>query len=156
MSLSRAMTAVPRDTLLELCSGNSHAVELIEGVWELAELYDDLIDGDQHPEESVHKSMAFVLFGLHANPCYRFNPDLQHVLMQTIALWRAANTLERTKDPEALNVSYTLRCAPYAFFVSVVLCVSGMEKAVRAAELFYGPGDSDTLASYVREHAGKD
>jgi hypothetical protein len=143
---------IGHDTLLDLCSGNDHAVSLIEGVWELAEVYDHLVDGDKHPEDAVHRAMAFALFGIHANPVYRQHPELQHVLMQTIALWRAANLLERTRNPDALNVSYTLRCSPFNFFVSVVMCVSGEKKAIQAAELFYGPDDDDTLVGYVREH----
>jgi hypothetical protein len=150
------MTTIDHDILLELCSGDVHAVSLIEGVWEFVEMYDDLVDGDRHPENAVHKSMDFVLFGLNANPCYRSNPVLQHSLYHAIVLWKVANSLERTRNPDALNVSYTLRCSPFNFFVSVVLCVGGMEKAIRAAELFYDPGDDDTLASYVLEHIGKD
>lgn len=145
------------ETLLELCSGSREAVALIEGIWHLAEVYDAVIDGDADLTQSdVHKAMAFALFGLHANPVYRNNPALQLVLMQTVALWRAANELEQSGDLETLRASYVMRCSPYGFMVSVVLCVSGMDAAIRAAELLHSPTDEDTFEAYCREHLGKE
>lgn len=144
------------ETLLELCSGSRDAAALIRGVWDMAEVYDSVVDGDNDlTPDDVHNSMAFALFGLHANPVYRDNPALQLVLMQTIALWRAANNMEQTGDAETLRSSYVMRCSPYNFMISVVLCVSGMDAAIRAAELLYSPTDEDTFEAYCREHVGK-
>jgi hypothetical protein len=141
--------------LLRLCSGNADAVALCLGVLDISEVYDDMIDGDKAPESQVHYAMGFALFGLHANSVYRAHPHLQFSLLQCIALWRAANDLERTGEREALANAYVLRCSPYPFIVSVVLAVSGMNAAIEAAKLFYSDVSCETLDDYMREH-GKD
>ena len=146
-----------RDVLGRLCNGNAEAVALIEGVMNLAEVYDDVIDRDgKATSAEVHQAFAFALFGLHANPVYRENPGLQMILLNSLALWRAANRMETTKDTETLHASYVMRMSPYNFVVAVVMCVAGMDNAINAAQVLYGPGDSDTLASYLREHQRKD
>lgn len=147
---------LPSDILLSLCGGNAAAVALIEEAHNLAEVYDDIIDADGRAASAdVHRAFAFALFGLHANPVYQANPGLQTVLLQTIAMWRAATDLER--DParrDALEVTYVMRCAPYGFYVAVVMAVSGMEAAIEAAKLLYAGKDADTFASYVAELTG--
>lgn len=146
-----------RDVLTRLCNGNAEAVALIDGVFNLAEVYDDFIDKDgKATDDEIHQAFAFALFGLHANPVYRENPGLGMVLLNSLALWRGANHLEASKDEEALHASYVMRMSPHNFAVSVVMCVAGMENAISAAALLYGPGDDDTLAAYLREHARKD
>lgn len=155
----RAMTSIValRDVLHRLCNGNAAAVALIEGVMNLAEVYDDVIDRDNKTTDAeTHEAFAFALFGLHANPVYRENPGLQMILLNSLALWRAANRMEATKDSETLHASYVMRMSPYNFAIAVVMCVAGMENAVNAAQVLYGPGDDDTLASYLREHQSKD
>lgn len=142
---------LPTDALLSLCGGNAAAVALIEEAHNLAEVYDDFIDNDGRASAAdVHRAFAFALFGLHANPVYRNNPGLQTVLLQTVALWRAATDLER--DParrDVLEMTYVMRCAPYGFYVAVVMAVSGMEAAIEAAKLLFAGQDADTFASYV-------
>lgn len=151
------MTDQERQTIAELCGGNDAAVALIEETWLLACVYDDAIDGQkQRTDDEIHRAFAFAVFGLHANPVWRAHPELRLALLNSIACWRAANALQYSQDKEVLHSAYVLRCSPYQFFVSVVLAVSGMEAAVKAAAFFYGRRTNDSLAEYLAEHGVKE
>lgn len=142
--------------LLRLCNGNQDAVRLIEGLWLLSRLYDQVIDREFHLSDSeVHSAMAFAMVGLPNNPVWKSNPALQQSLMDAIVQWRAANALEKRGDPDALIAAFSMRCSPFNVMAAVVMTVAGMDAAVEAAALLHGQTGDDSLAEYIAEHVGK-
>lgn len=145
-----------RETLTRLCRGDEAAVALIEGTWLLASVYDDAIDGDKkRSDDEIHNSFLFAMVGLRRNAVYRKHPELEAVLLCSVACWRAANRLERSAEREAVHSAYVLRCSPYQFFVAVVFAVAGMEAAIETAEFFYGRTTDDSLEVYLAEHMNR-
>lgn len=142
--------------LIDLCGGNHEAVALIEGAWRFCEVWDDAIDGEKkESDDAINAAFQWALFELNDNAFYRRRPELRNALASSIALWRAANQLEAGRpqpSPDHLHTAYVLRCAPYNFFVAVVLAANGIDAAASAALYFYGRPTSDSLEAYVAEH----
>jgi hypothetical protein len=142
-----------QDDLLTLCDGNKEAVDLINGFWGFAEVYDDLIDGEKNEADAaIHASMHWALFGLSENNFYRQHRELRSAMQVCIAEWKAANALEKSGDREKVATAFTLRCSPFSFFTAVVLAAAGPAAAEQAAIIFRSIGASDRLDDYMREH----
>ncbi len=143
--------------ILDLVGGDADAAGLIHDFLNLCEVWDDAIDGE-HKEsaQSIHSAFEWALFGLQENMFYRNNPQLASSMRVCIANWKAANVLEKSPEPEHLHTAYTLRCAPYDFFVAVVLAASGPDAADKAALNFRGRLTGDSLDLYIQEHSKGD
>lgn len=143
--------------LFELCGGNAHAVALIRGAWKLAEVWDDCIDGEKNEsDQAIDEAFCWALFGLSDNVFFQqHRMALRPAFMQAIAGWRAANQLERSSAADNLHTAYVLRCAPYQFFIAVVLAANGIEAATKAAVYFYGRPTADSLEAYMAEHLNR-
>lgn len=140
-----------RDEIVRLCGGNLAAVDLIYGAWARCEIWDDLVDKDKAVSpEQVNDLLLWALFELHRNPVYQAVPDLHLLLRVTISNWLASNVLSKG-DEEDRATAYVLRCAPYDFFVGVILAVSGPAMADEAALFFRSFKGSELLAHYLKE-----
>lgn len=141
------------EEILNVCSGERDAASLILQFWNLCEVWDDAIDGQQNePVEDIHRAFLWALFDLPQNAFYASRPALKVAMQTCIANWMAANQLEASGDPDKLYTAYTLRCAPYDFFVAVVLEASGFEVAQQFAATLRGTTSGDNFQSYLREH----
>jgi hypothetical protein len=140
--------------LAELCK-NKDAAELIREVWNLVEVWDDAVDREHNePEANVHRAFEFAMFGLPRNPFYMTNlATLEPALRLMVANCKCAVELERRADVLSLVHSYVLRCAPYDFFVLVVLVAAGPAAAEQAAtRLRCDTTAVDPFDDYVAEH----
>lgn len=140
--------------ILELCAGNQDALRLIRGFWTFCEVWDDLVDQDKPVAPgTVNSAFVWAMFTLQENPVYRAHPGLAMALRVVISNWFAANRMEKSGDYDQTVVAYTLRCAPYDFFVAVVLAVAGPAAADAAALRFRAaPTPADSLPAYLNEH----
>jgi hypothetical protein len=140
-------------TLLSLCEGNEDAVSLIQEMWNLVEVWDDAVDGDhREPEHVVNRAFLWAICGRDENPFLLEHPELKLAMKQMVSVWMAANFLEKSKAHESLVTSYTLRCSPYLFFVSVVIAAAGVAAGAEAALLLFGDSSEDSFKAYVAEH----
>lgn len=141
--------------ILRLCSGRKDALELIRMMWQIAEVWDDILDGDKRkPDDQINETFLWVLFGLGRNPIWREHAEVRAAARQAIGNWLVANRMEKSGDREQVITAYTLRCSPYDFFVSVVMAVSGAAMADEAALYFRSMPTADRLEDYLHEHLG--
>lgn len=141
------------ETLLRLCNGNEHALQLILDAWRFSSVYDHAVDDQKSPADAVHRAFEWALFDLHRNPFYiEHRAALELTFRVCVAEWRAATRMESSKNREQLVTAYTLRCSPFTFFVAVVLAAGGASAADEAALFIRSAEQSDRLDDYLREH----
>lgn len=107
--------------IIELaCNGNQDAINFFHDIYNVAQLWDDLIDRDKILKDNdIHNVMDALLFRLPTNKFYAQNENfLRPILVIGIYNWLAANKLEREPaDLNDLHISYILRSA-YADLLS--------------------------------------
>lgn len=146
------MTPEIRDEVSRLCQGVQPAIDLIHDAWSHCEVWDDLVDKDKDVSaDQVNKLMKWALFDVHQNPVFQSTPQLHFLLRVVVANWLAANELEKSEIREERVTAYTLRCAPYDFFVGVVLAVSGGAAADEAARYFRSLPSPDRISEIIEQ-----
>lgn len=140
------------DHVIRLCR-SSAARELIAEVWNIAEVWDDAIDGD-HTEDpqTVNAAWESALFGLVTNPFLRAHSHLADFLFVSTTNWQCANALEAHGTRDALAHAYNLRCAYFDFFVAVVHVDAGPNAAREAAMRLRFAIQADPFDAYLKEH----
>ena len=120
--------------MLEWCGGNSDAVSFVLDIVQLAEVWDDIVDGDELDMEQVEDAMLAGMLRLPLNPFYREHGEyLTPLIIQAINTWKVANVLSQgTREQRA--VAYTLRHLDLQILVAVVELTRG-----RRAALELGP-----------------
>lgn len=101
-----------RDSLLrEWMLGNEDAVEFLLTVFQAAELWDDIIDGDhQKAKEAVSTTMLALLIDLPANKFFCENLNtLRTGMLLGINAWKDSVLLEQRSDNWAKTWAYALR-----------------------------------------------
>lgn len=148
------MTPEIHEEVSRLCQGVKAAIDLINDAWSLCEVWDDLVDKDKDvAADQVNRLMKWALFDVHQNPVFQGAPQLHFLLRVVVANWLAANEMEKSENREERVTAYTLRCAPYDFFVGVVLAVSGGDMADEAARFFRSLPSPDRISQII-EQAG--
>lgn len=140
------------EAVLKLCRTDG-ARELIADVWNIAEVWDDAIDGDHNEDAgTVNAAWESALFGLTASPFMRNYPHVRDFLFVAATNWQCANALEQHGSRDALAHSYNLRCAYFDFFVAVVLLDAGPDAAREAAMRLRFAIKADPFDDYLTEH----
>jgi hypothetical protein len=148
-------TPAAYEYLASLCK-NKYAADLIAEFWRMAEVWDDTVDKDgKESESAVNRAFLWAICGRDENPFLLEHPELRLAIKQTVAMWLAANALERSGEPDKIRTAYTLRCSPYLLFVSIVIAAAGVEAGAKAALFFYGGPDNDSFDAYMAEHMEK-
>jgi hypothetical protein len=139
---------------LEWFGGNVDAWKMAVEMVRLAQIWDDLIDGDQPvPEAEIHRAFTTALVYLPMNPFYRQIQDLiQPMWVTTIANYKTANSFERKKDEHGLEIAHGLRFAAGNIIVyAVILCV-GEEKAQEYIPELWKCMFNERFDDYRKEH----
>jgi hypothetical protein len=140
-----------------ILKGDPDACSLALLVWELAHLWDDLVDRDRTlGPEDVHRAFEIALFALPAHPLYQrhFN-DLQLLLKIGYANWRAANDLERlaqgaeTLDPRPMEVAHVLRHKLADVYIYLAGLVGGPYWANENAARIWMIAHNESFAEYI-------
>lgn len=131
-----------RALLDELLQGDTHAVNLCMAVFEWANLYDHLIDGDAavagDPKRALHDAMWLMAVVIPQNPFYRaFQPELSVSLANGISSWRVANELQTSDEARALVLAHVLRWFPIEFFLHCARLLHGAEWAAARGAWFW-------------------
>lgn len=119
------------------------------GLWNVAQVFDDMADGDFPSRDSLDRALCDALVMLPENKFYLAN---RHILLPLVALcilkWKASDELERAGEASA--VSYVWRAGFYDLVLACVQIVHGIETAMEIAgnvARLYG----ETLEDYMRE-----
>lgn len=119
--------------------GDQNAVAFLLDVFNVGEVWDDLIDKDKPVEDAdIHKAFYTALITLPANPFYRaYQAQLSGVMVSGIHAWIDANALEKgSKNDQA-----------YAY----VLRVWYMELLTLVATLLYGFDYAQSISIEMRQ-----
>jgi len=118
------------DHLNEWFKGNKDAVDWVLAMWEVTQLWDDLIDGDEAKPDRINYVFQQLLVGMPENNFYATNRFmLTPVIMSNILSWHTANELEKTKNEDDINKAYVLRAEFYNLIIMVASLTGGFEWA---------------------------
>lgn len=117
-----------REFLLDVLRSDWAAVDFVETVGRLSQVWDDVVDGDISEDqipETVNNMMHTALFVLPNNPFYRQNFVALNPMMQMIVNdWHDANALERGTRHDR-TVAFVLRDRLASLVVQCASIVGG-------------------------------
>lgn len=115
--------------LLEWFGGDEFAVQFVTDVIQIAEIWDDIVDGDTLDLKQVDSAMMAAMLRLPLNPFYRQHGEyLTPLIIQAINTWKVSNVLARgNRDQRA--VAFTLRHMDLQIVQAVVQLTQGQEMA---------------------------
>lgn len=143
----------------QLLHGDRDAVELCVLVFDWANVYDHLVDG-QVPEEkrneALHNAMWACTVGMHRNVFFmRHQKELMVTFANAITSWKTATALQRRDDTHSHLVAHVLRWAPIEFFIHCARLVGGDRWADACAPTFWlAMTDAHTLEQFLPECGG--
>lgn len=115
--------------LTRLLKGNADAVALCMLVFEWANDYDHLVDGDVpegHREDVLHRAMWRIATILPQNPFFAAHQaELAVSLANGISTWRISTSLQRMRPVNAHRLAHILRWVPTEFFLHCARIVAG-------------------------------
>lgn len=113
---------------MDVLKADQAAVDFIETVGGLSQVWDDVVDGDIPSEaiaDVVNRMMHITLFVLPNNPFYRYNFATLNPMMQLIVNdWHDANALERGTRHDR-TVAFVLRDRLASLVVQCAAIVGG-------------------------------
>ena len=116
--------------LNEVLKGNTDAVEYCQDLFQISQIWDDLIDKDEPvSDESINAMMWLALVQLPYNKFYMENINaLQPIMQKAILDWLAANHMENG-TPQERVVAYVLRDTLTTIVTHCALLIGGYEWA---------------------------
>lgn len=140
---------VLNELFTSIYKGNEDAIRLSTQLWDLAQTWDDLYDGDPISRDAVNKAFTDALFMLPANPLY--GPDIQANLLNVYLRWQDANIIESSNASDnELAKAWMLRAGIYDLFVLIAAKLYGLAWATKigpTVRKMYG----ETLEDYIEE-----
>ena len=147
-----------RALLGDLLQGHAEAVDLCMNVFDWANDYDHVADGDfveKHTDQALHDAMWTIAVMIPANPFYRAYPELAVSLANGITSWRASNVLAMPGDMHGLMLAHVLRWNLIEFFLHCARIVGGRAWADDKAPVFWRAMTRDhSFGQFVSEHTG--
>lgn len=96
--------------LLRWLQGNKDALNFLLTLFNIAEVWDDIIDGDTPDSSEVHQAFMDAMFGLNSNPFYvKHVGHLQPLMLAGINAWLDSTELEKETDTWSQTWAYALR-----------------------------------------------
>lgn len=140
------------DKLLEFVRGDREAFAFLMDVYDIVEIWDDLIDKDKPVDDVVLNATFYrALITLPRNPFYHKHfLDLNPVFEAAILDWYTANALEKTGVTEHLYTSYGLRRGVQMLAIMAARIIGGVEWANKVSFDMGSTGDQ-TWAEYASE-----
>jgi len=138
--------------LLEWFNGNEDALQFLNLICDITELWDDLIDQDKPiSQKDINDAMMAALIYLPLNPFYREHATyLTPLMISSINSWQDANTLsDGTRSQRAL--AYTLRNMDIQIVQAIVFITQGYDRLREVSQdiwKFFG-ADQDDIDSWL-------
>lgn len=140
-----------RQFLDTLYQGNRQAIDLSIKLFGIAQVWDDIIDGDEYSVQSVNRAFVAALVEIPTNPIYQAMPELPYHIYNVFLRWRDATNIENgAHDDNDLHKCYMLRAGLYDIFALIAAKLYGddyAEKVGPSIRRFYG----ETFQSYSKE-----
>jgi hypothetical protein len=129
----------------------SAATEWLVSAWNVAQVFDDMADGDQPDRDKLDAAIMDALVSMPANVFFRRHQDiLLPILALAVLKWKASDDVER--DGHACATSFVWRAGYYDLVLAAVQLTHGPEAAMNAAHMvlkLYGESFDD----YMKEMA---
>ena len=114
--------------LLAWMQGNHHARAFVLQMGEVAEVWDDLIDGDHVPAERLHSAFITALFDITGNPFFAAHCNyLRPLMMAGMNAWLDSVDLEKQADSWSKTWAYALRDYYMELVPACAFLVGGFE-----------------------------
>ncbi len=128
---------------------SEEAVDWLIALWEVIQLFDDIVDGDTIDRDDLDASIWNALVGLPSNGFYQRNAHILIPLMSVAVLkWKASDKVER--DGEACATSFVWRAGYYDIVLAAVQIEHGSQLAMDIGPVvlkLYG----ESLEDYMKE-----
>lgn len=125
------------------------AVEWLVALWQVIQLFDDIVDGDPIDRDDADQALWNALIGLPANKFFQQNSTILFPLMSIALLkWKASDTVER--EGNACATSFVWRAGYYDLVLAAVQITHGTQAAMEiggAVLKLYG----ESLEDYMKE-----
>lgn len=127
-----------RDVLLREWIGDEEAVQCVVALFNVAEVVDDLVDGDQTNRADFMRCWRDALFGLDRNRFWvAHRPIMSFLVEQMMLQWETANRLEQAEDWKNRATAFFLKDSPTQLVGAVVTLVRGYAYALEVNEQVY-------------------
>lgn len=128
--------------------GNKEAATLSWLLWDIAQVWDDLVDGEHVSKTDINRAFVGSLVTVQMNPLW--GPDIASAVLNTYLQWSDANAIESdtTSTDEDLAKAWMLRAGIYDIFVMLAAKLYGLDWAVEVGPLVrktYGEGLEDFI-----------
>jgi len=146
-----------RALLTHLLKGHQPAVDLCMAVFDWANAYDHLVDGDptdKSPEDTLHDAIWLMAVAVPSNAFYQaFQTELTASLANGLCSWRASNELAKSGDIPDMLLAHVLRWNLIEFFLHCARLVGGREWADSQAPGFWrGMTKDHSFGQFAAEH----
>lgn len=132
--------------------GDPAAVELLRLLNHVANVWDDLTDGDLVDARALNFAFESLLIHIPRNRFYRAHQaELQPLVEVAIADWHAANAMQASSDDEEVLRAHVLRFNLLSVWVMCARLVGGLDAAKRAAEVLRRTIPSERFADFLAE-----
>lgn len=125
------------------------AIEWLIALWQVVQLFDDIVDGDKIDRDNADMAIWNALVGLPSNPFYQAHMVVLLPLVSTAILkWKASDTVELAG--EACATSFVWRAGYYDIVLATVQLVHGTQAAMEIGHVvlkLYG----ESLDEYMKE-----
>lgn len=125
------------------------AVDWLIALWQVIQLFDDIVDGDKIESDEADLAIWNALVGLPSSPFYQQHFTVLLPLVSTAILkWKASDVIERNGD--ACATSFVWRAGYYDLVLAVVQLVHGTQAAMEIGHVvlkLYG----ESLEEYMKE-----
>jgi hypothetical protein len=140
------------DAYTRFFRGNSDAVAFAMMLIHVADIWDDLVDGDQQiTNGDLHKAFWFCLSGIPRNQFYReFHTELMPIMEVAIFNWLASDKLVASGDAKSLEVANVIRHSLSDVFVHMARLIGGFEWAAQVTPEIKMLAQNDTLEDFVK------
>lgn len=138
-----------RELFLWALKGDEPAVEFIETLGTISQVWDDLVDGDTVSGEMVSKAFMLALVTLPENLFYQaYRERLTPVMESAILDWMTATAIER-QGRAAAQLAYVLRDSLAGVVVYCASLLGGTEWAMEVAPKVRGEIHDEPFEDYV-------
>lgn len=134
--------------------GNRDAVEVYGLLCRLADVWDNMIDGDKPvtPNE-INDCFLTCLFRLPLNPVYRqLEQHLAPMWLTVVSAYETANTFEKEKDAKGIEMSHMLRYAAGNIVAYIITYCVGIEEARKHVPAMWRVLVREGYEDYRKEH----
>jgi hypothetical protein len=140
-----------RAALSAIYQGNQDAVELALMLYNVAQVWDDIVDGDAVTARDVNAAFVDALVKMPTNRIYQLIPELPYHIYNVFLRWRDATNIENNQPSENdLHKCYMLRAGLFDIFVLIAAKMFGDDYAAEVGvtiRRLYG----ETFESYSQE-----